>query len=328
MFSGKGTRLVYYFFLMAVVSLILQFTEFTSGFFLTRPVNDNIFLSPLSIISLVLLADVVILVLLRTINYHKPVSNLKSIILTGFLYLLVLVSAIVIIFFIKILYINSGIDFNIEALFNIGVFELFWFLVFINILILYFLFSLLLFKWINALNLPFKTRSILSVGLIILTTIFIFFFSDIEVFTILLSFLIYFFLMDYFSEQKKINSSWLFSWLIVISGFTTLIIYHVYSIHQDTYRNKQIQNLIFERNDSIEKKFDELRQGMTFETESGKYYVDTLHLDSIKLLNLLNSGFIKTEPNIYFNPIMGEYFKLNSNTIEKNLYNLIYLYNL
>ncbi len=298
--------------LIFIVAVVLQYIGIFNSFFLTQRISESLPVSPLAIFSIILLLD---FILLKAIKSNDSISDsasntgIKKIIRALFLYLILVISGIALVLLIRWLYFTSNPDFVVDELFDIGSKELFWFFVFLFLFITYLLFSILIYLKIDKLALPVKLRLWLVFSIVFsisFITLIIIPFS--LVMPVILSFLIYLFVLDIYVDQKNLNSTWIFTWMIIIAGFTSLIVFSAYSDFMHKKDLDEVKNLIYERDMDLEKSLITGANGFN----NDQYYKEPLVIDSIKFLNKLNTGFYSVGDNLFFNPVYGDYIKLDS----------------
>ena len=312
--------------LIFIVAVVLQYIGIFNSFFLTQRISESLPLSPLAIFSIVLFLDFVLLKAIKSSDTTRDSASnagINKVVRAFFLYLILVISGIALILLIRWIYFNINPDFVVDELFDIGSKELFWFFIFLFLFITYLLFSILIYLKIDKLALSVKLR----LWLVFSIVLFISFFALIIIpfslaMPVILSFLIYLFVLDIYVDQKIINSTWIFTWMIIIAGFTSLIVFSAYSDFMHKKDLDEVKNLIYERDMNLEKSLIAGANGYN----NDQYYKETLVIDSIQFLNKLNTGFYSVEDNLFFNPVYGDYIKLDSVLPDKEKFYMNYFF--
>ena len=217
-------------FLVLIVAFLLQYIEFFNSFFLTDKVSESFPLSPLTILTFIIFVDSILLELIKKPDKNLKLNLKRRTVLSLALYMILVMVGIVLIILIRWIYFKSNLDFEVEALFDIRAKELFWFFIFLLLFITYLIFSIFIYLKIDKLDLSVKFRLGIVFLIIIFISIIAFVFIPFSlVLPVILSFLIYLFVLDIYIDQKSLNSTWIFTWMIIIAGFTSLIVFSAYS---------------------------------------------------------------------------------------------------
>lgn len=300
--------------------LISLFASFFYGSNLTffKPIAFG-FISPSFILSF---SFIVIIIFLKLYDKNIPIlkwriSNNKII---YFLNLFVVgISGIFVVLFIKYLYFKSQLTFRVENLLNISTKDIIWFSVFLTIFLTYVLFSMWLLKLSKNKISNFSLRIIFIVfnliGIIFLILILE---ISIPIVPIILSYLIFYLVLDLFIETAQFNSSWLFAFMIVVSGLTALIVFSSYSELTSEQRIENLKKILYHRDLELEAFLLDDTYSMPLNTKQKiiSDYKATIEKD---YLDRLNSGYYSINDSIYFNPLNGDYIIQLSNQLENNM---------
>lgn len=326
LYVKKFVRPSFYIFIVGLfAALILQYVRGTDVLYITGVVSKQLPFSPLTILIFIFFLDYVLLKLLRNQDVKLDLLDKNQKIVAFFLYIIILLVGIGLIFIIRSLYFTSNLDYRVQALFEIGYKEIFWFFVFLFLFITYFLFSVLLNNIIDRLSISLKIKLILVfIPVVILFYIASNFIPVTQILPVALSFMIYIFVLDLYMDQKKINSTWIFTWMIIIAGFTSLVVYSAYSDFLQKKDITSIKQLVFSRDIDLENQ-------LTLSDITGKnenYIIRNKIIDSTEFISNLNFGFYSLGNNLFFNPVIGDYIRLDSITKNKDRFYIKYLYNI
>ena len=122
------------------------------------------------------------------------------------------------------------------------------------------------------------------------------------------------------------NSTWIFTFMILVAGFSSLIVFSAYSDFINNKELNKVKNLTYERNFDFEHLLLDSKKSITSQSVIGNYYPEFLQIDSTEFLKKLNSGFYTVDFNVFFNPVSGDYIKLDS-VNEREKYYVKYYYN-
>jgi len=322
----KFVRPSFYIFIVGLfAALILQYVRGTDVLYITGVVSKQLPFSPLTILIFIFFLDYVLLKLLRNQDVKLDLLDKNQKIVAFFLYIIILLVGIGLIFIIRSLYFTSNLDYRVQALFEIGYKEIFWFFVFLFLFITYFLFSVLLNNIIDRLSISLKIKLILVfIPVVILFYIASNFIPVTQILPVALSFMIYIFVLDLYMDQKKINSTWIFTWMIIIAGFTSLVVYSAYSDFLQKKDITSIKQLVFSRDIDLENQLT--LSDITEKNEN--YIIRNKIIDSTEFISNLNFGFYSLGNNLFFNPVIGDYIRLDSITKNKDRFYIKYLYNI
>ena len=311
-------------------SIILTLFSKTHSLIIFRPLDFALlpFLSPIVIFFGLLIIDYWLIFFLdrETSVEEKPVKLKMKM---GYLYYFLIfnVGALVI-YVIQWLYEKSAISFRVDALFSTTVSDLMWFVIFLSVFLTFLLFSFAIYTTINRLGLNLKTRIIA-----VLSNLFFFILMvtvnklQVPVFPIFLSFLIFIFVLDIYSEKQRLNSSWIFTFIIVISGFTSLTIFSIYNKTVNNSRILSLKERIFSRNFEIEKAIMNLDNADSLDGLADICVADSNYTSEGSFIKRLNSGYLKISDSVYFNPLNGDYIKQLSNNDEEGRLDWVCFYN-
>jgi signal transduction histidine kinase len=301
-----------------IISVVLTlFSNETSLVFL-KPleVSGLHFLSPFTILTGLLMIYYLLVNLISIKKALPSITRVKTI-TVYFCYFIIYGTGLIIIYLIQWLYENSNVTFRVEALFSTTIEDLIWFIIFLGIFLAYLLLTFWIYTNINSLLLSFKQRMVLVIAnLPVVIIVMLVSNWQIPVFPITLSFLIFIFVLDLYTEKQRLNSSWIFTLMIVISGFTALIIFSVYNRTINNIRMSGLKECVFSRDIQKEKLLN--RTGdLINASELIKYcVVDSNYTSGDSFVKRLNTGFLNISDSIYFNPLNGDYIKQLSNKDE------------
>ncbi|MEZ4906129.1 MAG: ATP-binding protein [Saprospiraceae bacterium] len=230
-------------------------------------------------------------------------ENLKILIYYGF----IIIGAVITIYIIQGLYYKANLDFEVDFIFNISAHDIIWFLVFLFIFIVYILYSNIFFQRIEKIALSFSIR-IVYVILSSLILIFLIWMLNIDIsyIALFLSIIIYLLVFDLYIEKEQITSMWIFTWMIVISGFTSLIIFSVYHIYNEDRESEELKSRLENRDFEFEKI---ISNNAVYVLTGYNYFPDTLNKPIGILIERLNTGYFPIEDLLYFNPLNGDYIR-------------------
>ncbi len=321
-FKNKSFLIIFFLF---IVAMLLQYIEFFNSFFLTNIISGRFPLSPLTILILIFFIDWLILKFIKSQKNIQVDAYIKKSVVGLSLYSMLVIVGIGLVLLIRLLFFKSNPDFKVEALFDIKAKDLYWFFIFLFLFITYFIFSIFIYMKIDRLNLSVRFRLGIVFLIVSLFSIFaLFFISLLLLIPVVLSFLIYLFILDIYIDQKTLNSTWIFTWMIIIAGFTSLIVFSAYSDYVRNNDLTKVKSLIYGRDYDFEQKIKNLSEAKD-SPKDGEYYMETLNPDSVEFLDKLNSGFYTIDNNLFFNPVYGDYIKLDS-VLNKEKYYIKYFY--
>ena len=300
---------------LLILAFIISFASDSTTYLLVRKLD----FSPLPVISPLVIIIILLILVYFEINLIKSdrllfQNNEKAnIIKVFFSYLILFVSGLFTIFLIQYLYERSEIDFKVDALLNTTIEDLLWFAIFLALFYVYFVFSLWISMTINYLNIGFRNKTIMVCLNALMMVIFIISVEwQIPLVPFILSFLIYIYVLDIYIERLKLNSSWIFTFMIVISGFTSLIIFSVYSNNLYKARISELKDAIYVRNSDFEQN---MKDGKIADIEFGHNYIADTNFTTEKVfVKRLNSGYLKLNDSIYFNALNGDYINQLTNS--------------
>lgn len=298
-----------------IISIFFTFLSSDDSVKFIKPVGGGLlsFLSPIVILSFLMLLYYFIIKLIRGKKIIPEV--LKTKIITGFFYYFIIFgTGLGVIYLIQWLYENSNVNFRVDALFSTTINDILWFIIFLGIFLSYLIFSFWIFISINKLFLSFRKRLILIIGNLLLVDLLMIFTNwQLPVFPITLSFLIFIFVLDLYIEKQRLNTSWIFTLLIVVSGFTALIIFSVYNRTIYKSRLADLKECIHSRDRNVEKLISHEKNGYRTSNLSGLYVIDSNYTSAESFVKRLNTGFLEINDSVYFNPLNGDYIKQISN---------------
>ncbi len=315
------------------ISIVLSFSGFAKSLFITRQIHPTSFLSPLTIALIVLLIDSILISFLfyQKENDFPPQtdeksgdSNNKYRITAGIWYLLLLGVGVFTVFIIRFLYSFIDFDFKVNSLFEIGYRDIFWFFIFINIFISYLLFSLSIYIEIDRLKLKLNEKFVIMAVIISLFVIISLIFRWSYTIPVLLSFLIFIFVLDLYMDKKSLSSTWIFTFMIIIAGFTSLILFSAYSELRTGKRVQIIKNSIFTPDERHKKLISDDKTD-TLNTKSVSIIIDTI--GEKQFLDIINKGYYNLTNTMYFNPRTGDYIKLVEKFEDEGQYIVKFLHN-
>ncbi|MGE5356486.1 MAG: ATP-binding protein [Deltaproteobacteria bacterium] len=312
---------------LLILSAVIAFFSKDSYFVLFRRLDFLILpvASPSGIIITILLAFYFIINLMKKKQFFFKTTIDKRI--SGFfLYLIFYLSGILFISLIQWFYKKSAINFRVDALFSTTMQDLIWFVIFLGLFGIYMVGSLWIFSLIHKLQLSFRLRNfivIVSMALVVIIII-VTGMSDLII-PFILSFLIFTYVLELYSEKQKLSSSWLFTFMVVISGFTSLIIFSVYNRTLNEKRLMEIKSGTYTRDVQLEKQI--IKPGSTISVSKDIFFPDTNLTKQDSYVERLNSGFLAINDSVFFNPLNGDYIKQKGNVNDDNIIQWICYYN-
>lgn len=324
---------LFYLIIAFLGSWVLVKLELLQSLFLFKAFNfsDILLLTPIQILIGILIVDVSFLKLLKRttvlpMNLPTDSKNIKKLLSSLFNYFLVGLFSICTIVIIKLIYSNVDLNFQVEALFEITIIEIFWFFVFLNIFIANLIISIFLMQKIRRYKLDnsYKIKLIFSI-IILFAFISFFLFDYYFLIPAVLSFLIYIFVLDLFMDKINFNTTWIFTLMILVAGLTSLIIFSSYSEQINNKRIQAISSLIFDRSGIHEKS---ILNDIPGELPLENIILEKDTIPQKEMLNRLNNGFYSLNDSLFFNPRNGNYIYLiaaydSTDLIIKTLYNTI-----
>ncbi len=237
-------------------------------------------------------------------KYLRGIANYGLLILFGGLTILV----------IRFLYFQADIQINVASLLDIGLKEIVWLVIFLNIFISFTLISIYLMLGADRLGLFFKEKLLfISIPLAVYSVLSFYVYDSYIIIPGLLSFLIFIFVLDLFLDKKIINSTWIFTWMILVPGFTALIIYTSNTESNYKLRKEIIKQSLYSQNDNNKNVIENFRGIDT--TYSGAY-IEKRALNKKELIFILNQGYYNVDTSLFFNPLNGDYLKLLNSDLE------------
>lgn len=277
------------------------------------------FISPSVILSISFIAVIIFLYLyeknvslLRWKNASSKIIYFLNLIVIGFLGSLIVI-------LIKYLYFKSHLTFRVENLLNTSIKDIIWFSVFLTLFLTYVLFSMWVLKLSKNKISNFGLRFFfILVNILVIVFILLIFDISIPFIPIILSYLIYFLVLDLFIEKAQFNSSWLFAFMIVISGLTALIVFSSYSSMINEQRVENLKKILYYRDFELEAYL--LNKSDVESLNSKKKIFNDIRLTNEKeYLDRLNSGYYSINDSIFFNPLNGDYIVQLSNQVENSV---------
>jgi signal transduction histidine kinase len=307
-----------YFFILGVLlitSIVLTYYSGIDPMLLIRPIGSISFLSALVILVAIVLVNYIQLAYLRTDKKIIGIYAARKMFQGLMHYFLIIFVGAIVIFLIQWIYRNSEINFRVEALFSAGLADILWFFVLLCIFQTYLVFSIWVFRGIKAIGLSlYKRFVLLIVNIFILGLLIVLYYGHLPLLPIVLSFFIYIFVLDLYSDRQKLNSTWVFALMVLVAGFTSLIIFSIYrDVVNDTIVDV-LKESIHGRDIEAERLFSisaDLK-----EVESS-YVVDSAHTRPELYVKRLNSGYLRLDDLLFFNPLNGDYIKQLSNPDEE-----------
>lgn len=312
-----------------IISIILTLFSSEPSFVFIKPleVSGLHFLSPFTIFMSLLMTYYLLVGLIR-INKSLPLITRVKIITGYFYYFIICGTGLIVIYLIQWLYEKSNVTFRVEALFSTTIDDLIWFIIFLGIFLVYLLFTFWIFTNINKLLLSFKQRIVLvATNLLVVDLVMLVSNWQIPIFPITLSFLIFIFVLDLYTEKQRLNSSWIFTLMIVVSGFTALIIFSVYNRTVNNIRMSGLKECVFSRDVQKEKLLNGTGDFRRTAELINYYVVDSNYTTGDSFVKRLNTGFLNISDSIYFNPLNGDYIKQISNKDENGKLYWVSFYN-
>ena len=223
-----------------------------------------------------------------------------------------------VVFLIKYLYFKSQLTFRVENLLNTSLKDIIWFSVFLILFLTYVLFSMWILKLSKNRISKFGLRIIyFLINLVIIVFIIMILKLSIPLTPIILSYLIFFLVLDLFIEKSYFNSSWLFAFMIVISGLTALIVFSSYSELINQQRIEKLKKILYPRDYKLEAYM--LHKSEDTHLKSNlKIIGETRVTDEKEYINRLNTGYYSLNDSIFYNPMNGDYIVQISNQLENN----------
>ncbi len=237
-------------------------------------------------------------------RYLRAVVNYSLLILFGGVTILT----------IRFLYFQADIQIDVASLLDIGLKEILWLVIFLNIFIAFTLISIYLMLGVDRLGLVLKEKLLfITIPLVVYSILSFYVYDSYIIIPGLLSFLIFIFVLDLFLDKKTINSTWIFTWMILIPGFTALIVYTGNTESNYKLRKELIKQSLYFQNDSDKNVVESFRGIDT--TYSGAY-IEKRVLNKKELVFILNQGYYNVDTALFFNPLNGDYLKLLSRYVE------------
>jgi signal transduction histidine kinase len=276
-----------------------------SNFVFFEPIAYDI-ISPSLILSISFIASIIFLnlyyksfTLYKWKNSNNKIAYFLNLSVVGFIGSLLL-------FLIKFLYFKSQLTFRVESLLNTNAKDIVWLSVFLSLFLSYFLFSLWVLKLSKNKIPKLGLRVIfILINILLIVCLIVIFEIYIPVVPIMLSYSIFYLVLDLFIEKAQFNSSWLFAFMIVISGLTALILFSSYSELVNEHRIENLKKILYHR----DLEFENLLQmaEKKHSQSKDKIIIDYRVTSEKDYLNRLNSGYYKINDSIYFNPLNGDY---------------------
>lgn len=308
--------------ILSILPSILVNSKATGIFSSIEIFNIKIF-NVLTLLILTLIADYIVI---RYLNSGKYFLKSDNTFLNGYLSnLLIIILGFVFIFIIRYLFVAANLHFDISTMFNISFYELTWFFLFLNIFLFYILVSVTIYSLSTLKEIPYIYKLVFTILNITIGLILYFqFVNNPSIISLVLSFLIFIMVLDIYIDRQSMNSTWIFTWMIVIAGFTSLIIFSVFYDVSSNNLTSEITSKLFERNSEFEKK---LSQNRINEKVTSQYIIDQINDDESKFIRRLNTGYIALNNNIFFNPLNGDYIRQNSVPAQNGKMSWMAIYN-
>ncbi len=215
---------------------------------------------------------------------------------------------------IRFLYSQANIQIDFASLLDIGLKELLWLVIFLNIFLSFTLISIYLMLGVDRLGLVLKEKLLfISMPLAVYSVLSFYVYDSYIIIPVLLSFLIFIFVLDLFLDKKVVNSTWILTWMILVPGFTTLIIYTGNTESSYKHRKALIKQSLYSQNDNDK---NTIKRFSGVDTTYSGAYIEKRILNKKELVFILNQGYYNVDTALFFNPLNGYYLKLLSPDIE------------
>jgi len=299
---------------LLLLNLLLLPTAFLPVFeenWFTASLGENSF-SPVTPLLLISSAGF-LLILLTTMPFNKKQTrdwgsgSWKKYIISLISYILIGVWGLLMIAQYEYIYRLSGIDLHLEELFSFSMKEITFLIIFIFLFVVFFTFSQFIFKLINysRIQLPQKIAGILI-------TVFLLYISsitgwvDIDPVLLILAYLILVVTLDLYQDRKSLNSTWIFTWMILISAYVSFLAFSI-DYNSDEHRlEASLHNIIQNRDLEFESMISD---GIQPSSED-KYITEWVD-SSPEVYRKLREKYISIAKNLYFNPLTGDYYIAN-----------------
>jgi len=204
------------------------------------------------------------------------------------------------------LFLDSGINYNLERIFALTVEEVFYLLLFLVIFSAFFQLSQSIYRLING-----KEWSIWIKLIGILSSVLILYlftkseFISLPALPLILSYLIFVFTLDLYQDRKSINSTWIFTWMLLISSFLSFLIFYVDFKKDQLTIERKLEQVFIERDSQFE---NGLTTGDAALLEDASYIMEWKEIEKGEYLDL-EKDYIPVGSNLAFNPLNGDYLQ-------------------
>ena len=250
-----GAKFAIGFFIISVIGirLLSVLIKFTSGFSgiptfdstLTSPVFGQSLGDIMINISIVLWISVVLINALNPQLKHLQLGPWRKGLLTFSGYLLILLGFVGLTWFCKHLILESKIQFNFESVLDLDRISVMAILGIILLVFCIFLWSVKIVSILNQLGLPSRQKIAFGiVSIVLVLPLMIYISPSIPLIQFFIVAFIFVVLLDIFIESKKANFTWVILWLLIISGFSSVLLYKINNDKDVLLRTLIAQELI------------------------------------------------------------------------------------
>jgi signal transduction histidine kinase len=308
----KKQRSVLVFFGSLFLLLIpTTFSPFFSGHWLTRAIQPNEVIGINLLLLLVFFSGILYYFsafqIDRKKNSRSDSNTRPQYLWSILLYGSIAITGILTVYLIEWIHNEAEIDFNLEQLYSISPEKITFLLIFLLIFSLYFSFSSHVYRYIqqSGFNLAEKMAGIV-IGLILLIITFILGPVRLDFIPLSLIFLIFIISMDLYQDRRSLNSTWAFTWMILITAFLSLFIFHLDFRHDIEERKDIASSILYDRDPLLEHEAGNLpAPGL-----EGKYrFIPVYEQDS--WLHEWKKKSIFLRDSSWFNPLTGSYLMLS-----------------
>ena len=204
---------------------------------------------------------------------------------------------------IEIVFFASDLDLQLERLYSLRSKEIGYLILFLVIFSAFFSLTQLFFRTLHSSGVNWKEKLAGIAGGIALLLVSHFAGLTItSIYPLLLSYIILVIALDLYHDKKKLNSSWIFSWMILISAFLSMILFQIDFSRDQERRISHLKSLAQPRDHGFEAL---VSNGFAEQTTPG-YLIDTIRIDSIAAYEI-KSGLLQAGESLYFSILTGEY---------------------
>ena len=274
-----GSKSALIFFILSVIgirllSILINFSSGFSGI----PTFDSSLTSPVFAQSMgdIMINIAIILwisiVLINALNPQLKELNLgrwRKGLLTFSGYLLILLGFIGLTWFCKHLILESKIQFNFESVLDLDRISIMAIVGIILLVFTIFLWSVKIVSILNQLGLPSRQKIAIGiVSILLVLPMMIHISPSIPLIQFFIVAFIFVVLLDIFIESKKANFTWVILWLLIISGFSSVLLYKINNDKDVHLRTLIAQELIEQQDLRALESISIFAQGLTHTTIS------------------------------------------------------------